>query len=197
MLEFNEKNVRNVIINVKNVRELGERLKIPPHLLDDMEKHPPEHQKLKLVEIWFQVDVNCNWKSLENAMRAPKWEPGLEFTLPNALTFIQEVTNWKDLGLQLGLKPPQINSCDDKQKLIMQWMKIDPEASWENLQAALESPTMCENRVSQGIARRRGSSFDRSSLLSSTTSGLHLVCKYIIITFFTLSLFHRYACFAV
>ncbi len=72
VLQFSEKNVRNAIINIKNVRELGERLKIPPHLLDDMEKLPPENQKLKLVEEWFKVDVDCNWKTLENAMRLAK-----------------------------------------------------------------------------------------------------------------------------
>ena len=72
MLEFDEKNVRNAIISVKNVRDLGERLKIPPHLLDDIEKHSPENQKLKLVEAWFKVDANCNWKTLEVAMRATR-----------------------------------------------------------------------------------------------------------------------------
>ena len=72
LLEFNERNVRNAIANIKNVRDLGERLKIPAHLLDDMEKNLPEHQKLKLVEVWFKVDVSCNWKTLNAAIRAAK-----------------------------------------------------------------------------------------------------------------------------
>ena len=82
-MEFNEKNVRNAIISIRNVRELGEELRIPPHLLDDVEKEPPDHQKLKLVEVWFKVDVDCKWNTLEKAMKAVEllqWTRGRKST---------------------------------------------------------------------------------------------------------------------
>ena len=79
ILEFNEKNVRNAIIGVRNVRELGERLKIPAHLLDEMEKHKPEDQKLKLVEAWFKVDHDCNWDTLNDAMDKTRMTEWLQY----------------------------------------------------------------------------------------------------------------------
>lgn len=69
---FNEASVRNAIVNVKSTRELGERLKIPPSQLDDIHKYPPELQKVKLVEAWFKVDTDCNWKTLWAAIGAIK-----------------------------------------------------------------------------------------------------------------------------
>ena len=71
-VEFNEENVGNAIIDIKNIRDLGERLKIPSDILDDVEKHLPEQQRLKLVEAWFKKDVTCNWKTLETVMRAAR-----------------------------------------------------------------------------------------------------------------------------
>ena len=180
MQEFNEKNVRNAIIGVKNVRELGQRLKIPPHFLDDIEKRPPEHQKFKLVEEWFKVNIDCSWRALDRAMNTDELSEQtshLEFTTANILAFIKAVTNWKDLGLQLGLKPAQISTCEGEEpklKIIEQWKRVDPEANWEKLQVALESPAMCENRAARDIAIRRGSSFDKRSLLevqSTVSSG--------------------------
>ena len=93
---------------------------------------------------------------------------------------IADVTYWKDLGVQLGIPSARLNMFDEedepKEKMIAQWMK-DPEASWEKLENALTTPAMCENRVAKGIAERRGSSFDKQSILEnqskdSTKSGL-------------------------
>ena len=69
-MEFNEVSVRNAIVNIKSIRELGEHLKIPTGILNDIDKLPTEKQKLKLVEEWFKVDTECNWKTLDAAIRA-------------------------------------------------------------------------------------------------------------------------------
>lgn len=71
-MSFNEANVRDAIVNVKHTRELGEHLKIPPSILDDIDKHPPETRKEKLVAAWFKVDPDSNWKTLERAIDAIK-----------------------------------------------------------------------------------------------------------------------------
>ena len=103
-----------------------------------------------------------------------------EFSLLNVMVAITDVSNWRDLGLQLGLSSSRLNEIEQqdnpKEKMIIQWMKEDA-ASWEKLQEALTTPAMCENRVAKGIADRRGSSFDRQSILEiqskcSTFSGL-------------------------
>ena len=67
VLEFTERNVRNAIASIKNIRELGERLSIPSSQLDDIDKVPLEYQKQKFVEEWFKVGTECNWKSLQAA----------------------------------------------------------------------------------------------------------------------------------
>lgn len=97
---------------------------------------------------------------------------------------IADVTNWRDLGLQLGLSSARLNEMEGdepKLKMITQWMK-DPESSWEKLQEALTTPAMCENRVAKSIADRRGSSFDKHVVLehqsSSTISGLFACWQY-------------------
>lgn len=92
------------------------------------------------------------------------------FTHRNVMDAIVDVTNWKELGLQLGLSPARLNVFDEgdepKEKMIAQWMK-DHNASWERLESALTTPALCENRVAKGIAERRGSSFDKQSILES------------------------------
>ena len=97
-----------------------------------------------------------------------------EFSLLNILDSLEKVTNWRDLGLQLGLKPARLKLLEEsypedqrKTEMIDQWKKADPDASWEKLQAALEKPVLCENRAAKGIAeKRRGSSFDSQSVIS-------------------------------
>ena len=71
-LEFTEANVRNAIVNVSSIRELGERLNIPPGQLEDINKLPLEKRKQKLVEVWFKVDPDCNWGKLETAIQSMK-----------------------------------------------------------------------------------------------------------------------------
>ena len=70
--DFTEANVRNKIVSIKNIRVLGEKLKIPPSQLECINKLPLESQKQKLVELWFKVDIDCNWKTLETAIRSMK-----------------------------------------------------------------------------------------------------------------------------
>ncbi len=85
-----------------------------------------------------------------------------EFTALNVLNRIEDVTRWKDLGLQLGLKSSRLDEIEDnfKLKMITLWIATDRDASWEKLEIALKTPAMCENRAAKGIAERRGSSFD-------------------------------------
>ena len=71
VLPFNEANVRNAIESVRSIRELGERLKIPPSKLDEIDS-AQENRKQKFVEEWFKVDTDCNWKKLHEAMDAIK-----------------------------------------------------------------------------------------------------------------------------
>lgn len=76
-IEFTEASVRNAIANVTNIRELGERLKIPSSKLDDIDKLSLENRKQKFVEVWFKVDTDCNWKTLVTAIRemvVPEWK---------------------------------------------------------------------------------------------------------------------------
>lgn len=86
-----------------------------------------------------------------------------------------DVTNWRELGLQLGLSPARLddiaNESEPKVKMITVWMDLHPDASWEKLVKALASPAMCENRVAKGIAERRGSSFDKRSALEYQSLG--------------------------
>lgn len=103
-----------------------------------------------------------------------------EFTIPNIMADLADITNWRELGLQLGLSSARLdaiqNESEPKLKMITVWVDLCPDANWEKLVRALASPAMCENRVAKGIAERRGSSFDKKSALeyqslSSTFSG--------------------------
>jgi hypothetical protein len=73
-LEFREANVRNAIANVNNLRGLGDRLRIPPSKLDDIDRLPQDIQKQKFVEVWFKVDTDCNWEKLAQAMGEHEWK---------------------------------------------------------------------------------------------------------------------------
>jgi len=115
-----------------------------------------------------------------------------DFTVPNILQTIIEVKFWKELGLQLGLKSPKLNTIEQEEdteesrkiKMIKEWMKLgDEKASWDILQKALAAPALCENSVAQSLAKRRGSSFDSKSVrcsqsTASTNSGSISVPEY-------------------
>ena len=106
---------------------------------------------------------------------------------------IENVTNWKELGTQLGVKSSRLSTIEEEEgsevnrkiKMIEEWMKMEGEkANWGTLQDALTTPALCENAAAQMIAKRRGSSFDSKSVLwnqsiASDCSGqlcLFLVC---------------------
>ena len=167
--EFNIPNIMAAIVSVTNWRYLGKRLGLKPAKIAKIaECDDIDESKNKLICLWIRIDSEASWKKLKEALDR------LEFKIFNILTCIVDVSNWEDLGLQLGLKPSQLNSCERKESMIELWMKLDPEASWEKLQEALESPALCENQASKGIADRRGSSFDKRNVLvtqSSVNSG--------------------------
>lgn len=105
-----------------------------------------------------------------------------EFTIANIMADLVDITNWRELGLQLGLSPSKLDTIelqdhesDPKVKMIKMisvWMDMFPdEANWEKLERALVSPAMCENKVAKGIAERRGSSFDKASALEHQSLG--------------------------
>ena len=101
-----------------------------------------------------------------------------DFTLQNVLAELADVTNWRDLGLQLGLSPAKLDAIgtesDPKVKMITAWMDQNPGAtgaSWQKLMRALASPAVCENRVAKGIAEKHGSSFDKESALKHQSLG--------------------------
>ena len=166
-LEFTVPNVMATIVHITNWKDLGRRLGQKSATIDKIDDSDSvDEAKFKLISQWIKNDRDASWEKLLSAL-------DLEFTIPNIMSFLVDVTNWKDLGLQLGLKPAQINDCEGEEpklKMITQWMKIDPDANWEKLQTALESPAMCENRVSKGIAKRRGSSFDKRSVRARSSS---------------------------
>ena len=64
--------------------------------------------------------------------------------LKDVLLALQDVTEWQDLGIYLGLpdaKIQQIASHHDamghKRMMISEWLKYDTEASWEKLASVL------------------------------------------------------------
>lgn len=84
---------------------------------------------------------------------------------------IADVTNWKELGIQLGMKSARLRAIEENEdsegerkiKMIEEWMKLE-NANWDTLQEALTKPALCENAAAQRLARRRGSSFDSKSI---------------------------------
>ena len=105
-------------------------------------------------------------------------DPGEDFTLLNILSAIEKVTNWKELGTQLGVTSAKMNlieadeptEVDRKRKMIQVWMELN-EASWRLLISALLSPAMCEKTVVRELEKRRGSSFDSKSVLLRQSLG--------------------------
>ena len=86
----------------------------------------------------------------------------LEFKLNNVVLAVNDVVEWLDLGLQLGLPSATLrliaanpNTRDIKsQRLAMlsEWFKYDTAASWEKLAAALA--TIGENVVAANVRSR-------------------------------------------
>ena len=70
----------------------------------------------------------------------------LAVELKDAVLAVKDVTEWHDLGLQLGLPEAKLKSIaahpDIKGHLRMmlsEWLSYDPEASWEKLAKALDA----------------------------------------------------------
>ena len=109
------------------------------------------------------------------SLKLPDDHPVAEFTLQNVLADLADVTNWRDLGLQLGLSTAKLDAIETqsepKVKMISVWMDLNPDANWHQLVRALATPAMCENTVAKGIAARRGSSFDKESAIEYQSSG--------------------------
>ena len=68
----------------------------------------------------------------------------LELKLQHAVVSVKDVTEWYDLGLQLGLPDSTLASIAShpdvkghKRTMLSEWLQYDPEASWEKLASAL------------------------------------------------------------
>ena len=66
----------------------------------------------------------------------------IELKLKNVVNAVKDVTNWKDLGLQLDLEEStlalitsqySVNAKDCRREMLSTWLKFDPKASWESL----------------------------------------------------------------
>ena len=83
----------------------------------------------------------------------------LEFKLKHIVIAIQDVGEWYDLGLQLGLPDSTLASITShpdvrghKRLMFSEWLKRDTEASWDKLAGALS--IIGENVVSANIRSR-------------------------------------------
>jgi hypothetical protein len=83
----------------------------------------------------------------------------LEFKLQHIVIAVQDVREWYDLGLQLGLPDSAlaaIGSHPDvmghKRLMFSQWLKRDTEAGWDKLAGALS--VIGENVVAANIRRQ-------------------------------------------
>ena len=83
----------------------------------------------------------------------------LGFELQHIIIAVQNVSEWYDLGLQLGLPDStlaDIASHPDvrrrKQLMLSEWLKRDTEASWDKLASALS--VIGENVVSANVRSR-------------------------------------------
>ena len=70
----------------------------------------------------------------------------LKLELKNVVVAVREVTEWYDLGLQLGLPDhvlKLISSHPDiashKRMMVSEWLQYDTKASWEKLATVLEA----------------------------------------------------------
>ena len=83
----------------------------------------------------------------------------LEFKLQHIVIAVQDVGEWYDLGLQLGLPDSTLASIAShpdvrghKRLMFSEWLKRDTEASWDKLAGALS--IIGENVVSANIRSR-------------------------------------------
>ena len=68
----------------------------------------------------------------------------LNLQLKDVVVAVREVTEWYDLGLQLGLPDYVLkeiaahpNIEEHRRMMLSKWLEFDPSASWEKLAAAL------------------------------------------------------------
>ena len=84
----------------------------------------------------------------------------LELELRDVIVALKDVagTQWYDLGLQLRLSPPILDTIaadhqtadDCKRVMLRKWLQSDPEASWERLAAAL---TLTGHKTAAAVIR--------------------------------------------
>ena len=113
IMPFNEKNIRNAIANISDLRSLGELLKIPPSQLDEISKVPPQNQKQKFVEVWYKVDSDeYNWKTLQTAidkMKVSEWK-------------IRNTRSMSSGSYSDGLFSPRSDGVFHQQYFIIEWL---------------------------------------------------------------------------
>ena len=63
--------------------------------------------------------------------------PDPTLTLDNLLTVLERVTNWKGLGLWLGVPPSRRDVMTGKESMLREWLDNHPAPSWELLAWAL------------------------------------------------------------
>ena len=82
----------------------------------------------------------------------------LKLKLKNVVNAVKDVTNWKDLGLQLDLEESTlaliasqygVSANDCRREMLSTWLKFDPKASWEKLACALTA--IGENVVAANV----------------------------------------------
>jgi len=84
-LPFNEPAVLNAIATISNDYTLGTLLGMDDATMNEIQKHPVNEQKQRLVARWFAVaePQNCNWKKLNEAidkMKVSEWNDRKSFT---------------------------------------------------------------------------------------------------------------------
>ena len=92
-----------------------------------------------------------------------------ELNAPNVLSVIADVSNWRNLGTQLGIESSKLDEIDrcpveeQKTKMVTTWLNCDENPSWDKLYRALRRPSVNMNRAADKVASRfRGSSFNES-----------------------------------
>ena len=80
----------------------------------------------------------------------------LELKLQRVVIAVKDVTEWYELGLQLGLPDSALrlvaahpDIMGHKRTMLSEWLQYDPEASWEKLAGALT--TIGKNVIAANI----------------------------------------------
>ena len=126
--------------------------------------HPPERALeggYDTIAVHTHVGVTTQIQNKEQVAMSDS-PSNLEFKLQHVVIAVQDVAEWFDLGLQLGLPSATLrliaadpNIKDIKsQRLAMlsEWLKYDTAASWDKLAVALT--TMGENVVAADVRSR-------------------------------------------